>query len=99
MNNVKNEERLMKIILAPRVSEKSARLEQYGQYVFSVISDANKTEIKRAIEFLFKVKVDHVHITVPKSKKKKARFIGYRKAYKKAYIALQTGYRIDLGSA
>jgi large subunit ribosomal protein L23 len=99
MSGMRNEERLMKIILAPRVSEKAARLEQYGQYVFSVISDANKNEIKRAVEFLFKVKVDHVRVTVPKRKVKKARFIGYRKAYKKAYVALQEGYRIDLGGA
>jgi|JI102314A2RNA_FD_contig_123_48305_length_5509_multi_5_in_2_out_0_6 large subunit ribosomal protein L23 len=91
-----SEERLMKIILAPRVTEKSSFIAQYGQYVFSVISDANKIEIKRAVELLFKVKVNHVRITVPKNKIKKGRLAGRRKAYKKAYVALESGHRIDL---
>lgn len=95
-----NEERLMKIILAPRVTEKSSFIEQYGQYIFSVISDANKIEIKRAVELLFKVKVDRVSVVVPKSKvKRTGRVAGRRKAYKKAYVTLASGHRIDLVSA
>jgi len=100
MSTIVNEERLMKIILAPRVSEKSSFIGQFGQYVFSVIADANKSEVKRAIELLFKVKVDSVNIANPKSKTKRtARGEGRRKAYKKAYVTLVSGERINLGSA
>lgn len=100
MNMIANEERLMKIILAPRVSEKTSLIEQYRQYVFSVVSDANKIEIKRAIELLFKVKVECVSVVVPKHKiKRTGRVEGRRKAYKKAYVTLAEGHRIDLVTA
>jgi large subunit ribosomal protein L23 len=100
MSTIVNEERLMKIILAPRVSEKSTFVGQFGQYVFSVIADANKIEVKRAIELLFKVKVDSVNILNPKSKiKRTGRVEGRKKAYKKAYVILADGERINLGNA
>jgi large subunit ribosomal protein L23 len=92
-----NENRLMKVILAPRISEKSTLISQYGQYVFSVVSDADKVEVKRAVEFLFKVRVDSVNITNPKGKvKRRGRSEGRRKAYKKAYVTLASGQHINL---
>lgn len=99
MSLVANEERLMKIILMPRISEKGAFIEQYGQYVFSIISDANKTEVKHAVELLFKVKVASVNLLNPKGKIKRAgRVMGRKKVYKKAYVTLISGARIELGS-
>ena len=100
MSTIMNEERLMKIILAPRVSEKGSLIEQYGQYIFSVMADANKMEVKSAVELLFKVKVDSVNIANPKSKAKRTgRVEGRRKTYKKAYVTLASGGRINLGGA
>jgi large subunit ribosomal protein L23 len=97
MNKISDEERLVKIILSPRISEKSTFISQHGQYVFSVIADADKIEIKRAVELLFKVKVNSVNIANPKSKRKRTgRVEGRRKSYKKAYITLASGERINL---
>lgn len=89
--------RLMKIILSPRISEKNTFVSQYNQHVFLVVSDANKIEVKQAVELLFKVKVDSVNITNSKSKKKRTgRIEGRRKAHKKAYVTLATGEHINL---
>ena len=58
-----NDERLMNIILSPRVSEKTARkADMENQHVFSVAKDAKKLEVKKAIEKMFDVKVDRVRI-------------------------------------
>ena len=56
-----NDHRLMKVILAPIVSEKSARgADKNNQYAFRVLKDAKKPEIKAAVEKMFEVKVDSV---------------------------------------
>lgn len=100
MNTIVSEERLMKIILMPRVSEKSSFIKQYGQYVFSVIDDADKSEVKRAVELLFKVNVYNVNILNPKGKiKRTARGQSRKRAYKKAYVTLVHGERINLDDA
>ena len=92
------EERLLKVLLAPYVSEKSTRIGADRQYAFKVLSDADKQEIKKAVEFLFKVKVLVVHICNTKRKAKKfGRITGWRKGWKKAYVTLQEGQSIDFG--
>ena len=56
-----SESRLMKVLVAPLVSEKTARLaDRNRQYVFKVVGDASKPEIRQAVEMLFNVKVTHV---------------------------------------
>ena len=66
-----NQERLLKIVLSPHVSEKTAvGLDKRNEYVFHVASDACKTEIKDAIEFLFNTKVKTVRTLNVTSKKK-----------------------------
>jgi len=92
-----NEERLLKILLAPHVSEKATRVaERHNQIVFKVARDAAKPEIKDAVELLFKVKVKGVTVVNVKGKRKRFGAIqGRRSDWKKAYVSLETGHEID----
>lgn len=84
-----NQERLMKVILAPIVSEKSNMLaEKRNQMVFKVLKDATKTEIKAAVELLFNVQVASVTTTTTKGKTKRfGRTLGRRSDVKKPMLA------------
>ncbi len=96
-----NNERLMKVLLAPLVSEKaSIAADQDNQYVFKVAPDASKTEIKAAVESLFEVQVKNVRTVNIKGKSKRfgAR-MGRRNGVRKAYVALKPGFEIDLVGA
>jgi len=92
-----NTERIMKILLAPHITEKAAMVgEQSNQYVFKVATDATKPEIKQAVEFLFAVNVDSVSVTNVKGKTKRAGFrFGRRKDWKKAYVRVKSGQTIE----
>lgn len=96
-----NQERLMKVILAPIVSEKSNLVaEKRNQMVFKVLKDATKTEIKAAVELLFNVQVASVTTTTTKGKTKRfGRTIGRRSDVKKAYVSLVAGQELDLEAA
>ena len=86
------------VILRPVVSEKSYNLIDEGKYTFEVDPRSNKTEIKQAIEHIFKVKVASVNTLNRTGKEKKTRFgIGKRKDSKRAIITLKTG-TIDIFS-
>lgn len=93
-------ERLHRIILAPVVSEKSTRLgDKHGQVVFRVLRDAHKDEIRRAVELLFKVKVENVQTLIVYGKSRRTgRVLGRRKDWKKAYVRLAQGQKIDFGA-
>ena len=87
------------VILRPIVSEKSYNLIDEGKYTFEVDPRSNKTEIKQAIEHIFKVKVASVNTLNRIGKEKKTRFgIGKRKDSKRAIITLKTG-TIDIFSS
>jgi len=93
-----NQERLMKVLLAPVISEKSTlAAEQANRYVFKVATDATKPEIKQAVELMFNVQVGAVRVANMKGKVKRfgARF-GRRSDWKKAYVTLKEGQQIDL---
>ena len=92
-----NEERLLKILLAPHVSEKSNRLtDRYNQVAFKVTRDATKPEIRDAVELLFKVKVKGVTVLNVKGKRKRfGALAGRRSDWKKAYVSLEAGHEID----
>lgn len=93
-----SEERLLKVLLAPHVSEKSTlTAEKDNTIVFKVATDATKAEIKAAVEKLFEVTVTKVNTAVVKGKSKRfgARF-GKRKDWKKAYVSLAEGSELDL---
>lgn len=96
-----NQERIYKIILGPVISEKSAQLgESAGHAVFKVVKDAQKPEIKAAVEKLFNVKVKCVQVLTVKGKTKRTRYgIGVRNDWKKAYVRLEQGQDIDFAFA
>lgn len=96
-----NKERLMKILLEPRVTEKSTQIgEKHRQFVFKVTSDANKPEIKQAVELMFEVQVDSVRIVTVRGKNKIFKQIrGRRPGWKKAYVTLKPGFDIDFMTA
>lgn len=92
-----NEERLLKVILAPHVSEKTSAISgAKPQYAFKVMSDATKVEIKQAIKHVFDVDVKHVTIVNTKGKATRfGRIPGRRKAWKKAYVTLAENQEIS----
>jgi large subunit ribosomal protein L23 len=89
--------RLYKVLLSPRVTEKTTRISDgSNQYVFQVIKDANKSEVKGAVEMLFDVNVESVRIVNVKGKNKSFRMRpGKRSDWKKAYVRVQEGQVID----
>jgi large subunit ribosomal protein L23 len=88
-----NSERLTKVIVGPVVAEKASRVaEENNQVVLKVLPDANKLEIKHAVEQLFDVKVASVTTTNVKGKvKRTGRIFGKRSDWKKAYVTLADG--------
>lgn len=92
-----NQERLMKVLVAPVISEKSTMVaEQQNQALFVVLPDATKTEVKAAVELLFNVQVKSVQILNLKGKKKRfGRFMGKRDDVRKAYVTLAEGQEIN----
>ena len=93
-------ERLMTVVLAPVVSEKSTRVaDKNRQYVFRVADDATKPEVKAAVELLFKTKVQSVTVSNVKGKQKRfGRFMGRRRNWKKAYVRLAAGQEINFAA-
>ena len=89
--------RLYQVLLSPRVTEKTTMVgESSNQYVFHVINDASKSEVKGAIELLFDVNVEAVRIVNVKGKSKAFRQRpGKRSDWKKAYVRVQEGQVID----
>ncbi len=96
-----NQERLMTVLLGPHVSEKGTILaEKNNQVVFKVRRDANKAEIRAAVELMFEVKVDGVQVVNQKGKAKRfGRYMGRRSDWKKAYVRLAEGHDIDFVGA
>ncbi len=88
---------ITEIIKRPRLTEKAmAQQESANQVVFQVARDANKIEIKRAVESLFKVKVDKVRTSsVPGKKKRVGRYQGRTSDWKKAVVTLAEGHKLD----
>ena len=85
------------VLLAPVISEKSYGLIDEGKYTFVVRPDANKTEIKIAVEKVFNVKVTRVNTINRPGKRKRTRFgVGKRNDTKRAVVSLAEGDRIDL---
>jgi large subunit ribosomal protein L23 len=96
-----NHDRLMKVLLAPIVSEKSTMIaEKREQVAFRVLQDATKPEIKAAVELLFKVQVESVQVLNAKGKSKRfGRFGGRRRNVRKAYVSLAPGQEINFAEA
>lgn len=96
-----NDDDLMKVLLEPKVTEKSTTLgDKHNQYVFRVDQRATKTDVKQAVEFVFpNVKVSSVRIINMYGKKKMfQRKQGKRRDWKKAYVSLSADSTIDFMS-
>jgi large subunit ribosomal protein L23 len=100
------DQRLMKVLLAPIISEKSTMVgEKNNQYVFRVLDDATKPEIKAAVELLFskkdeKLEVTSVQVSNVKGKEKRfGRMMGRRRNWKKAYVSVKAGQEINFAAA
>ena len=86
-----------RILKAPHISEKATDLSEKGQYVFKVWPRAGKTEIKRAMEKLYKVEVTATKIIkIPSKKKKVGKNMGVKKGYKKAVVSVKKGQKIEI---
>jgi len=99
MKNKKNNlsiERAYDIVKKPITTEKSTNLQQFNQYSFEVARDSNSFEIKKAIETIFKVKVNKVNTAILRGKGKtfKGQY-GFRKDMKRAIVTLDEGNTID----
>lgn len=86
------------IVRRALITEKGTALRELrNQYHFEVARDANKIEIKRAIEAIFSVKVDHVRTMQMRGKvKRQGRFLGRRSDWKKAVVTLRRDQKIEL---
>jgi large subunit ribosomal protein L23 len=87
------------ILRKPLVTEKSMARQQKGIYTFIVAMEANKIDVKRAVEKVYNVKVDSVSTVMMKGKLKRMKNMlleGKRKDWKKAYVTLKEGYRLDI---
>jgi large subunit ribosomal protein L23 len=88
------------VILSPVVSEKSYALLDTNTYTFVVRPDANKTEIKEAIQAIFKVRVTNVNTLHRKGKRKRTRqVVGVRKSTKRALVTLHPDDKIEIFEA
>ena len=90
-------ERLLQVLVEPKMSEKAARAaDENRQYVFKVLPNATKREIKAAVEELFSVKVEDVTVlNVPAKTRHFRGTAGVRRGWKKAYVKLETGFELD----
>jgi large subunit ribosomal protein L23 len=87
------------VIRKPIITEKTTMASENGAVVFEVAIDANKPQIKQAVEELFGVKVKAVNTTITKGKTKRFRGqMGKRKDVKKAYVTLEEGNTIDVST-
>ncbi len=88
---------LARVVASPLISEKGTLVNEEGnQYVFRVHRDANKIEIRRAVETFFKVQVEKVRTMNYLGKQRRVgKWMGYRPNWKKAYVTLAEGQRID----
>ena len=92
-----SEERLMKVLLAPVISEKATFIaEKNEQVVFLIMPDATKLEVKAAVELLFKVEVESVQVANRQGKKKRSgKFNGRRNHTRRAFVCLKPGQEIN----
>ena len=97
MSKPLDQERLMTVVLGTHVSEKTTIMaDKDNQVVFRVRRDSNKTDIRRAVELLFNVKVEQVQVVNCRGKiKRSGNEWGRRQNWKKAYVTLAEGDDID----
>ena len=91
-----NKEKLLTLSQSPYITEKATSVGSLNQVVFKVDLSASKSEIKKAVEDLFDVKVESVTTSTQKGKTKRNRFGVYKRSdYKKAFVSLKEGSEIQ----
>ena len=92
-----NREQLMSVLIAPHVTEKtSLAMQNHNQYTFRVRREASKTDVRKAIELMFGVKVTGVQVVNEPGKVRRfGRSVGRTQDWKKAYVSLSPGQTID----
>ncbi|WWP00994.1 MAG: 50S ribosomal protein L23 [Candidatus Dasytiphilus stammeri] len=92
-----SDERLMEILHAPHLSEKTSNYEKNHTMVFKVARNSSKLEIKLAIQKIFNVTVTKVNTLIVKGKNKRyGKFIGKKSNWKKAYVTLHKDHKINI---
>jgi len=88
------------VLIRPLITEKGTRLIEQGQYTFEVHREANKIQIREAIEKTFNVKVKAVNtLNMPRKERRRGRVIGSVPGWKKAIVTLHAGETIDIFEA
>jgi large subunit ribosomal protein L23 len=92
-----NREQLMSVLIAPHVTEKtSLAMQNHNQYTFKVRREATKTDVKKAVELMFDVKVSGVQVVNESGKSRRfGKTPGRTQDWKKAYVSLVAGQTID----
>jgi large subunit ribosomal protein L23 len=92
-----NREQLMSVLIAPHVTEKtSLAMQNHNQYTFKVRREATKTDVKKAVELMFEVKVAGVQVVNEPGKSRRfGKTPGRTQDWKKAYVSLVAGQTID----
>ncbi len=85
------------VLESPRITEKTTFLSQANEYVFQVKKEANKTEIKKAVQSIYGVNVVRVNIiNIPSKTRRVGRYAGERKSFKKAIVKIAEGQKIEI---
>ena len=85
------------VLVRPLITEKSTDLMEQGQYAFEVLREANKIQIREAVEKTFNVRVKAVNtLNMPRKERRRGRIIGSVPGWKKAIVTLQPGEVIDI---
>lgn len=88
---------ITEVLKRPIITEKTMKLVEEGKYTFEISQDANKIEVKDAVQKLFNVDVTKVNVINGKAKKKRVgRYEGYRPRVKKAIVSVKAGQSIDI---
>ena len=92
-----NHERLLQVLVSPVLTEKTSMMSGQNKYVFNVLADATKKEVKLAIEKLFDVQVVTVNVLNRKGKRKiRGNIRGVQKSVRRAYVTLIDGQSINI---
>lgn len=85
------------LIKNPIISERATNLSSLGKYVFLVADEATKPEVKKAIESIYKVNVEKVHVINTRPKPKNTgRYRGIKPGYRKAIVSIRKGQKLDV---
>lgn len=97
MTNIIPERQLIELIKYPIITDKTTKLIEENQYCFAVSRKANKPDIKKAIEYIFNVRVKNINsLNIPPKKRRVGKFIGNKTSYKKVIVKLYEKYTINL---